>query len=505
MNTDLVRDGLDDVDEVVLAGGVTIIAVFIAVLTILPTQTRAAVSGLGTVVLLYGGSGYQAVVGIAIAFVVVLFISPWGWLRLGGSDAEPEFGVVSYFAMIFSAGIAAGIVFWGPAEAILHHETPPPGVDAQPGTEQAAVAALQYTLFHWGISAWSIYMALGIAIAFFVYNHGAPLRLSAVLTPFVGVDRLDSYWAKAVDIVAVVATVGGMTATVGLVSSQFIAGVEYRWAVEFGDGGVALFIVAMVVVFTASAVTGVHRGIRRLSLVNVGGFVLLGTIVAVVGPTGSLFQTTGGAMAQYATEFGAMSTAWGTEWTEGWTVFYWSWWLSWAPFVGLFIARISLGRTIRELILTGVAAASLVTMAWFLVIGGTAIHLQQTGRADIEQAIQEGGVAVSGFPLFEVLPFGDVLLFVFFALIITFLVTSADSSTLSIAFLTTTHRTNPSRELRILWGGLQAAVASVVAVVGGVEVLQSAAALTGGVVGIVLVVAVVGVLKESRLTDSQLK
>ncbi len=341
-------------------------------------------------------------------------------------------------------------------------------------------------------------MALGIAITYFVYNHGAPLRLSAVLTPFVGVDRLDSYWAKVVDIVAVVATVGGMTATVAQVSSQFITGLEHRWTLTSGDGGVAIFMLAIVLVFTTSAVTGVHRGIRRLSLVNVAGFVLLGTLVAVLGPTGTLLQTTGTAMGQHITEFGAMSTASGTEWASGWTIFYWSWWLSWAPFVGIFIARISFGRTLREVILAGVGAASLITMAWFLVIGGTAIRLQQTGRADIAQAIQDGGIPVAGFPLFEALPFGDVLLFVFLALTITFLVTSADSTTLSIAFLTTAHRTTPSRELRVLWGGLQAAVVSVIIVVGGDEILQSTAALTGGLVAIILVVAIVGVVKDVR-------
>lgn len=482
----------EEVDTLVFGTSVGLIVGFVSVLVVAPDRVQLVLSQTSEFTLAAFGGLSQLLILLAIGFFVALAVSPWGNTTLGGPDAEPRFGLPTYVSMLFTAGIAAGIVFWGPAEAIFHYETVPPTVGAASQSASAGIGALQYTIFHWGISAWTAYLTLGLPIAYFVYNRGAPLRMSAILTPW---SRTDGYGAVAVDILAVVATVGGMTATIGLVSEQFLTGIEYEWGVDVGTVAVVLFIVALVVVFTSSVVTGLHRGIRRLSLVTVGGMILLGTLIFVLGPTGYILDAGGAATGAYIRQFVAMSTTTG-GWERDWTLYYWSWWFSWAPFVGLFIARISKGRTVRELVVAGILVPTVATMAWFLVVGGSAIGFQRAGEADILAVTTEVGVAAAAFPLFDALPFGNLLLVCFLALIVVFLVTSADSSTQSVTFLTTTRNETPSSRLRITWGIIQAVLACVVIIVGGGEMLRSAAVLTGGPVMVLSVLAVWGLCSD---------
>jgi glycine betaine transporter len=256
-------------------------------------------------------------------------------------------------------------------------------------------------------------------------------------------------------------------------------------------------MLAIGTVFTVSSVTGVYRGIRRLSLLTVGGFVVLGLATFVLGPTGYILSVGANATSGYVTDFIMMSTSTG-DWAASWTVFYWSWWFSWAPFVGLFIARISKGRTVREVVLIGVGGNSLATITWFLVMGGTAIGLQRNGSADILTAISNAGVAVSGFPLFGELVFGNGLLILFLGLVITFLVTSADTSTLSLAILTTNATRLPSTEVRAVWGGIQVMLAAVLLVGSGGTVVRSAAVLTGGPFALLAAIAMIGMIYTSK-------
>jgi len=480
-------DSLEDVDEFVFGASVLVLTALVSVIALFPSTTSTVLDRIVSLLYIQDGLGHQSVILLAIGFIFAVFFSPASGRKLGGADVRPEFGSVTYFALLFSAAIAAGIVFWGPVEAIIHYSEVPPGVDAQPQTPEAATAALQYSLFHWGVSVWSIYLVFGVIISYFVYTHGAPLRVSAVLTPFLGVDRLDSYPAKIVDILGIVAPIVGTTATVAQVSQLFIRGIEHHWTTNLGDFGVLIFMLAMAFVFTTSAITGVYRGIKRLSYVNMGGFVVLGGIVTVLGPTFYILEASGNAVGRYVIEFGAMSTATGTGWLENWTLFYWAWWLSWGPYVGLFVARISRGRTLRSVILYGVGATSLATTAWFLLLGGTAIRFEQIDRTVIPR-----DQALAGFRLFETFPGGTVMIFLFLALIITFLVTSADSLTLSVAFLTTEPGTAPSRELRAVWGGIQAAMITALLLAGGTELATSVVVVMGTLVAPVLVVAVFG-------------
>ncbi|WP_440008919.1 BCCT family transporter [Halomicrococcus sp. SG-WS-1] len=437
---------------------------------------------------------------LMVAFSLWLMLGPWGDIKLGGPDESPEFSTSAFFSMMFSAGIAAGIVFWGPAEAIFHYDTVPPLVGAESQSQSAAVGAIQYTLFHWGISYWVPFLVIALPIAFYAHRRDAPMRVSTLLAPFLGIDNLDNTLAKVVDILAVFATIGGIATTLGFVGSQFLSGLEYNYGVTLGDGGTILVITGMTIGFTISVVLGVKRGIRKISLFNMYTFALLCLATFLLGPTNYIMNTGLQAVGKYMNEFLWMSlytNATGTgEWVGNWTVFYWAWVFSWAPFGGLFVARISRGRTIRQVTATALVGATVATVPWFLTMGGTAIYLERTGAAPMLQAISNQGVAVSGFPLFANLPLGSLLSLVFMLLVMTFFVTSADSSTLALGMLTTGGKEHPSTVNRVLWGGLMGGLASLLIVGGGIDALRSSAIITGGPFAVIGVVAIVGMCLE---------
>ncbi|WP_435362689.1 BCCT family transporter [Haloarchaeobius sp. DYHT-AS-18] len=488
---------------------------FLAVLVLLTERlvagggspTGTAVDTVTAVVLDAGGPLFHGSILLFVGFAAAAVAGPWGRIRLGGRDATPQYSLWSLFAMVFSAGIAAGIVFWGPAEAVIHFDAVPPFVDATARSPGAAVGAMEYTLFHWGFSAWSTYLALGLPIAYFAHNRGAPLRVSSVLVPVLGERSVDHPVGRLVDILAVFATIGGVATTLGFVSDQFLTGIEYQWGVDLGSVETLVLVVGFTTIFTVSAATGIDRGIRRISRVNVAVFVAVLCGLLVVGPTESIVATGTRAAGRYTLEFLSLSLFLGdgSGWVSGWTTFYWAWWLSWAPFVGLFIARVSRGHRIRTVVATCVGATTAATLAWFVVLGGTAISLQRSGAADVIGVVADSSVAVAGFPVFDAVPAGGVLVAPFLLLVITFFVTSGDTSTLGMALLTT-RTDDPPVTVRVFWGVSQGIVAAVLMLVGGASALQSAAILTGGpfaVVGVVAVIGLVATLVGSRSQPEQ--
>ncbi len=487
------REVCEEVDPPVFVPGVALAAVVVVGFLAVPEQTVTAVSALESVVF---GAGRGLLLVAVLTFVlaaVVLAAGPWGRIRLGGEEATPEFSLPAYLGMLFSAGIAAGIVFWGPVEALLHYDTVPPYLDAAAQSDAAVTGALQYTLFHWGVSAWSVYLAVGLPVAYAAYNRGAPLRVSSVLVPLLGEGAVEHPLGRLVDVLAVVATLGGLSTTLGFLGAQFLAGIEYRWPVDLA-GGEPLLVAGLTVIFAVSAVTGVRRGMRRLSGLNSVAFLALLGALALLGPLGLVASTGAGAVTGYVTEFVPMSlygATGGGEWLSAWTVFYWSWWLSWAPFVGLFLARISRGRKIRTVVLASVGATSLATLTWFVVVGGTALSLQHTGTADVLGVIDGVGIPAAGFPVFDAVPLGDLLLVVFLLLVITFFITSADAATRSLALLTS-RRADPSASLRAVLAALVGVIAAVLIVVGGSGTVQSAAVVVGGPFAVIALVALAG-------------
>jgi glycine betaine transporter len=497
-------------DAITFGVPVVTFALFFLVQFLFPDATVSAVDTVQSGVTGSFGWLLAGVMLLSVAFCLVLLVGPWGDIRLGGPDAEPAYTYPVYFTMFFAAGIAAGIVFWGPAEAIFHYETPPPyfGAEAQSG---AAIGdALTYALFHWGFSAWSAYIVIGLPIAYFVYQHDAPLRVSTLLTPYLGVDNLDSTWCRIVDMLAIFATIGGIATSVALVSQQFLTGIDYQWGVEFGTAGPVLFVTGLVLIFVLSAQSGVHRGIRRIAVVNIVLFAIFAVVLLAIGPRSAMVDRGSGALGSYAVNFLPMSLEFSGEWVADWTIWNWTWWFSWAPFAGLFLAALSRGRTIRTVVFTGFVATSLATMVWFLLLGTTSLHFQHTGEADILASIAEFGndEAVAGFPLFGALPLGQLLIFLFLALIIMFIASSADTSTLVVAILASKRQYAPTTATIVFWGLVQGIVAIAVIVTATESTLQAAAVVTGLPFAVIALLAIVGLsrtlYREEKGHDSLL-
>ncbi|WP_255168378.1 BCCT family transporter [Natrononativus amylolyticus] len=457
------------------------------------------------------------IVFLVVVFLLFLIVGPWGKIRLG--EEEPEYSFFSFFAMLYSAGFAAGVVFWGPTEGLFYYDDPNPLFGVEGGTSEAVPLAIQQTLFHWALPQLAVFTIMGIAIGYFAYNYeGVPLRVSSALTPLIGKDNLDGPFAKLIDILAVFATIGGVATSLGFIGSQFVTGLDYQWGLDFGDTGILLVVTTMTVLFTISMVLGIDRGIRRLSNFNMGLFALLTLATFIVGPTMFLVLVGAQAMGGMISDFVAMSLytgagEGGTGWVEDWTVFYWAWALSWSPFAGLFIARISKGRTVREVAFTGIVATSAATIPWFTFVGGTAVWAQHTGAADFGEVLAgDAGAEVSGFILFEALtfsmdlgvteitvPVGSALILAFMILVTTFFVTSADSSTLAVSMMTTGGKAQPSTINRLFWGivlGLTAAILMILGGDAGAGALEQAVVITGAPFAFVCFLALVSLIKD---------
>jgi len=479
---------------------VVVLAGFFAARLVAPARTGAAVETARAVLFRQFDWLFLGAIFLAVGYAVFLLVGPWGSIRLGGPDAEPDYTYPTYFAMVFTAGIAAGVVFWGPAESLFHYGSPPPAASVAPRSADAAVAALTYASFHWGVSAWSAYLVVALPIAYFTHQRGAPLRVSTILTPFLGIDGLDGPIAKLVDVLAIFATIGGVATSVAFVGQQFLAGITFQWDVAVGGAGALLFVAGLVAIYSISAESGVQRGIRRIAGVNLGLFALFALLLFVVGPRGVVVDAGAAALGRYATDFVSMSFVASSPWAATWTVWNWSWWFSWAPFAGLFLAALSKGRRVRTVVFTSVVATSAASVCWHLLFGGTALALQRSGRVDVLAAVEAAGgsEAVAGFPVLAALPLSRLLLFLFLALIVVFIVTSADTSTLVVSILATRRGVAPTTGSIVFWGVLQGLVAGAVLLVGGGESLQVAAVLTGGPFAVLSVVALVGLTLAFR-------
>jgi len=485
---------LERLDPVTFTVPVAGLSLFFLVRLLVPGPVTAGIAVTKDVLFVGMGRVFLAAVLLAVLYSLFLLVGPWGAVRIGGPDAEPTYTYPTYFALFFTAGIAAGIVFWGPAEALFHYQSPPPYFGATPESAAAATDALVYTFFHWGVSAWSPYLVIGLPVAYFVHQRGAPLRVSALLVPFLGADNLDSAPARLVDVLAVFATIGGVGTSVAFVSQQFLTGIDYQWDVTYGILGPVVLVAGLTAIYVITAQSGVHRGIRRVAGVTLGLFALFAVLLVALGPRSFLVDTGGGALAGYVSHFAPMSLLSGGAWGADWTVWNWSWWFSWAPFAGLFLAALSKGRTVRTVVATAVGATSLATAAWFLVMGGTTLALQHRGEADILGAIEAygGSEAVAGFPVFEALPMSQLLMFLFLALIVVFITTSAAVSTIVVAVLATEPGYAPTTGSIVFWGILQGAVAAGVLLMGGGQSLQDLAVLTGGPFAVISLVAIAG-------------
>lgn len=500
----LVEEFFDEIDPVVFAFGALLTVGVITAFFIDQEFVSSGIAALQSQVLAFFNWALLVIVFLIVVFLLFLIVGPWGKIKMG--DSDPEYSFLSFFAMLYSAGFAAGVVFWGPTEALFYYDSPSPLFGVEGGTAEAVPIAIQQTLFHWALPQLAVFTIMGLAIAYFAYNYeNVPLRVSSALTPILGADNLDGPAAKVVDILAVFATIGGVATSLGFIGSQFIAGLDYQWGIDLGNIGILLVVTTMTLLFTISMVLGVDRGIRRLSNFNMILFVALMLATFILGPTLFLLtlgsQAVGGMIADFTSMslFAGVGTEGGTGWVNAWTVFYWAWALSWSPFAGLFIARISKGRTVREVAFTGIVATSAATIPWFTFVGGTALQYHHTGVADFAPVINNFTPEISGFILFSAFPFGTVFMVAFMILVTTFFITSADSSTLAVSMMTTGGKARPSTINRVFWGvvlGMTAAILMIIGGSGGTGALQDAVIITGAPFALVCFLAMIGLIRE---------
>ncbi|MFI7573867.1 BCCT family transporter [Micromonospora sp. NPDC049497] len=414
-----------------------------------------------------------------LVLAVVIAASRFGRIRLGADDDEPEFSSLAWIAMMFSAGMGIGLVFFAVAEPIQHYATPPPAVNVEPQTGAAGAAAMQYTLFHWTLHPWAIYAVVALALAYSTFRKGRENRISAAFRPLLG-DRADGAAGRAVDLLAVFATVFGSATSLGIGALQVAAGLDLVAGVP-GSTAVELVVIgALTLAFVISAFSGLHRGIKWLSTTNVVLAVLLMLFVFVVGPTIYTLEVLPAAVGDYLSSLVFMSTRTGAfsdpAWLGSWTIFYWAWWISWAPFVGTFIARISRGRTVRQFLVGVLLVPSGASAVWFAVLGGSALRAQATGTRDLV-ADAGAGAEQALFGLLDALPLAGLTSVLAMVLIAFYFVTSADSASLVLGSLTSRGALRPHRLLVVLWGVLIGAVAAVLLLVGGLGALQQATIL----------------------------
>ncbi len=405
-----------------------------------------------------------------VVFVIWLAAGRFGNIPLGNDDEEPEFRTVSWIAMMFSAGMGIGLMFYGVSEPLTHFVTPPPGTVGA-GSPQAVQTAMATTLFHWTLHPWAIYAVVGLAVAYGVFRKGRRQLISSAFIPLIGERRANGGVGRLIDILAIFATLFGSAASLGLGALQIGSGLEIVSGIgKIGNGVLVGIIVLLTIAFIASAVSGVEKGIQWLSNINMVLALVLAVFVFVVGPTVFMLDLLPTAVGSYFQDLAAMSArtdASGGDamatWLSGWTVFYWAWWLSWTPFVGMFIARISRGRTIRQFVTGVLLVPSLVSLVWFAIFGGAAIRLQQ-GGADLAGASSAEGQL---FAMLDHLPFATITSVLVMVLVAIFFVSGADAASIVMGSLSEGGALEPSRKTVIFWGVATGGVGAVMLLVGG--------------------------------------
>lgn len=428
-----------------------------------------------------GTFGWLFVIAVNIFLVFMIFLgsSKFGSIRLGGKDAKPEFSTLAWFSMLFSAGMGIGILFWSVAEPVYFFNISPPMGEG--GTAEAAQRSMDFAYLHWGFHAWGIYALVGMALAFFAYNRKLPLSIRSVFYPVFG-KRIHGPLGDGIDTLAVLADLFGLATSLGIGVLQISAGFSYLFAIEDSLFMQVTLIIIITIGATISVILGIDKGVKFLSEWNIriGAVFLL--FMIIVGPTvfilDSFVQNTGSYVQQFI-NMGFWTESYNqTEWQNAWTLFYWAWWISWSPFVGMFIARVSRGRTVREFVFGVLLVPSLITFLWLSAFGGSAIYLELNQITDITSAVKEN-TAVALFELLSNFPWAMVTSFVGVLLVMSFFVTSSDSGSLVIDSLTSGGKIDAPVGQRIFWANTEGAVAAVLLIGGGLEALRTAAVTTG--------------------------
>ncbi|RNC98349.1 glycine betaine uptake BCCT transporter [Lysinibacillus halotolerans] len=438
---------------------------------------------------------YLILVTIIVIFCVFLIFSPVGAIKLGKPDEKPEFSRPSWFAMLFSAGMGIGLVFWGAAEPLSHFMDPPL---AEPETNSAYKEAMRYTFFHWGIHAWGIYAIVALALAYFNFRKGEPGLISATLKPVLGKKAMEGTFGTVVDVLAVVATVVGVATTLGFGATQINGGLSYLLGIPNNFTIQFIIIAVVTVLFIISASTGLGKGIKILSNTNMFVAIALLVLMFIAGPTILILNMFTDSLGGYIQNIIQMSFRIAPlneehrSWINDWTIFYWAWWISWAPFVGIFIARVSRGRTIREFVVGVLLLPALVSFIWFSVFGTSAIEVQKAVNIDISQLATEEVL----FAIFNESSWSFILSVVAIVLVSTFFITSADSATFVLGMQTTYGSLIPPTSVKLTWGIAQSTVAIVLLYSGGLQALQNTLVIAAFPFSIIIILMMVSLYRS---------
>ena len=467
---------------------------------IVSNESLTAVTGV-ILDFLIGDIGWVYVLAVCsfVALCVFLAFSRYGHVRLGKDDDRPEFRTVSWISMMFAAGMGIGLLFYGVAEPISHLAAPPPGL-ADAKTEQAARIAMQYTFLHWGITGWAIYAIAGLALAYFGYRHGGRNLVSTACRPILG-DRVDGPLGKSLDAAAVLATLFGLIPSLGMGALQVNGALEFLWGIPSTATFQLVFIAIVTVMFVLSATTGVGKGVQFLADLSMLVAIVIALFMVVVGPTRYIFSSLIEDFGLYIYNFWPMMLRTGTfsqdSWVQSWTIFYWAWWVSWAPFVGTFIARISKGRTIREFVLGVLLLPAAVSLIWFVIFGGTAIHLALTQGVGIVEAVQASQSSAL-FALLAQFPLAGTVSVAVMVLIVLWFVSGADAGAVVMGILCSRGSAHPPRLITAFWGITAAVAAAVLLLAGGLTALQQTMVVMSAPFMVVMLILTLGLLKQLR-------
>lgn len=439
---------------------------------------------------------YLVVMFFFVAFMVFLACSRYGTIRLGKETDRPEHSNLSWFAMLFSAGMGIGLVFWGVAEPLNHFLFPDHGIAA--ATAEAADFAIFSSFFHWGIHPWVSYCVIALPLAYMQFRKNKPGLISSIFIPLLGEERVAGPIGKTIDILAIFATVAGVATSLGLGVLQINSGLNYMFGIPANLTVQVIIIVVMAVIYIWTAVSGIDKGIKILSDVNIIICAALMVLLLLVGPTVLILNAFTNGMGQYITglisESLRINTFGDNSWVNAWRIFYWAWWIAWAPFVGMFIARISKGRTIREFIVGVTIVPALGSCLWFSIFGATSISF---GSELAAKAIEVTETAY--FVIMDQMPLGTIISVITVVLLCTFFTTSANSATFVLGMLSTRGDLNPSNGVKIIWGVIQALIALALMLAGGLQMLQTFSIVAAFPFAIVMAAACWSLLKALRL------
>ena len=491
--------GLDIHNPVFVVSSLTIIVFVAAVLAF-----RDAAAGVFDAVYAWLTSTFDWVFmsagNVFLLFCLMLLVTPLGRIRLGGPDARPDYSAWSWFAMLFAAGIGIGLMFFGVAEPIDHFLNPPLGLD--PADSAAAHRmAIASAIFHWGVHPWAMFAVVALGVAFAGYNLGLPLTVRSAFYPMLG-KAVWGPFGHVIDILAVFATLFGLATSLGLGAEQTAAGLAHLFGIPATDTTKVLLIAGITAIAMASVVAGMDRGVKRLSQANLFLALLLLAFVLAVGPTVDLLTGFITSIGHYAAAMGPLSYWVGrddTDFLHGWTTFFWAWWLSWSPFVGMFIARVSRGRTVRALVGCMLVVPMLVSALWMNVFGATALsHYLDGGQTAVVEAVQAQQPELALFRMLEVLPLAGVSSGIAIVLVIVFFVTSSDSGSLVIDTITAGGKLDAPVAQRVFWCAFEGIVAITLLLGGGLVALQTAALATGFPFALVLIAMCYSIWKGLR-------